>query len=87
MHQNSLEAFGFVKPHTETIRMKVLETLIRHHPLSTEDIAACLHKFPSDITWRIKELRDMRLIEECGTGYNKNGLRVTVFRPVREVLA
>ncbi len=65
MHQNSLEAYESIKPLNER-QQRVMNVMRGKMPLTRQDIAFLLKWEINQVTGRVRELLDMKKIEECG---------------------
>jgi len=69
----SLEAYIQKQPELEGDRAKVYETIETYGPITMEETANRLGKYPHTISGRFTELRDQDLIEVIGKTQNQNG--------------
>ncbi|HOV99265.1 MAG TPA: MarR family transcriptional regulator [Bacteroidota bacterium] len=75
------EAFREILPHLSAHQYRVYSIIANYGPISTEEIACELGVYPHTITPRVKELREMELIEFAGIGASAtSGRTVSLWR-------
>lgn len=63
------------------MQYKVLKIIENNGPLSNEEIALIMKKYPHEITPRVKELREKGLVEYAGEGISKrSGAKVSLWK-------
>jgi predicted ArsR family transcriptional regulator len=73
MAETSLKAYIEKKPELEGDRQKIFETIQTYGPITLEEVADRLGKYPHTISGRFTELRDNNLIEVTGKTENQAG--------------
>ena len=73
MAETSLEAYMEKKPELEGDRQKIFETIQTYGPVTLEEVADRLGKYPHTISGRFTELREKNLIEVTGKTENQAG--------------
>ncbi len=75
------KAFEEIQPHLSGRQLSVYKIIHRYGPISTEQIASLMKVYPHTLTPRVKELRQLELVEFAGTSVSDvSGRTVSLWR-------
>ncbi len=81
------KAFEEIQPHLSARQFSVCKIIHQYGPISTEQIASMLRVYPHTLTPRVKELRELGLVEFAGTSISDvSGRTVSLWRTKTEQL-
>jgi len=74
------EAFAEVSKQLGTLQHDVYEIISIHEPITNEEIAKKLNKFPHEVCPRVLELRKLDLVEFAGKTTGKSGRKASLWK-------
>jgi predicted ArsR family transcriptional regulator len=74
------EAFEEVSKQLATLQHDVYAVICDHEPVTNEEIAEKLDKFPHEVCPRVLELRKLDLVEFAGKKIGKSGRKASLWK-------
>lgn len=74
------EVFKEVSKQLGTLQYDVYAVIKEHQPITNEEIANKLGKFPHEVTPRVLELRQLDLVEFAGKKTGKSGRKASLWQ-------